>query len=183
MILQLRARTGTTPLLLASLLAFSACAKDRGFGGEFARLEPLPEASAPLGGDALIQQKRDLRRAQGDMVRFHATLESLHQRRDSNGLVLFSQFLDAYMGLYLDPLLRSEWQSRHPELAAFDANLRLVKAEVLVQLRSPRRVEKTLQEIERRYTGREDMLVDYPIGKRGTLGEGMEILRKRKWRG
>ena len=55
------------------------------------------------------------------------------------GLVLFTGFLDAYMGLHLDPMLGSEWQSRHPELMGLDANLRLMKAVVLIQMRSPRR--------------------------------------------
>jgi len=27
------------------------------------------------------------------------------------------------------------------------------------------------------------MLVEYPIGKQGTLGDGLEILKDRKWKG
>jgi hypothetical protein len=141
------------------------------------------EQNTPLGGAALAQRKQDLQRAHRDMIHFHATLESLQHRRDRNGLLLFSQFLDAYMGMHLDPLLESEWQSRQPELMALDANLRLVKAEVLIQMRAPGRVQQTLEELRERFKGREDMLVEYPIGKQGTLRDGLRKLGERKWRG
>ncbi|HEY8153370.1 MAG TPA: hypothetical protein VII72_04495 [Myxococcota bacterium] len=147
-------------------------------------LEPTAaEQSTPLGGAALAQRKQDMQRAHRDMLHFHTTLESLQERKDRNGLVLFSQFLDAYMGLHLDPLLASEWQSRHPELMGLDANLRLAKAEVLIQMRSPQRVQQVIEELHERYAGREDMLVEFPIGKQGTLRDGLRRLGERKWRG
>jgi hypothetical protein len=34
-----------------------------------------------------------------------------------------------------------------------------------------------------RFQGREDMLIDYPFGEQRSLGEGLEMLRDRKWRG
>jgi hypothetical protein len=141
------------------------------------------EDSAPLGGEALTQRKHEMRRAYGDMIHFHATLESLHHRRDKNGLVLFGKFLDTYLGVHVDPLLAGEWQSRHPELDALDANLRFAKAELLIQLRSPRRAQAVMDEIERRFEGRQNMLIDYPFGEQRALGEGLELLRDRKWRG
>jgi len=141
------------------------------------------EQSAPLGGAALAQRKQDMQRAHRDLLHFHTTLESLQERKDRNGLLLFSQFLDAYMGVHLDSLLANEWQSRHPELMALDANLRLVKAEVLIQMRSPQRVQQVIEELRERYAGREDMLVEFPIGKQGTLRDGLRRLGERKWRG
>ena len=80
-------------------------------------------------------------------------------------------------------LLSGEWQSRHPELTALDANLRFAKAELLVALRMPRRAQAVMDEIEVRFQGREDMLVDYPFGEQRSLGEGLQMLRDRKWRG
>ena len=74
-------------------------------------------------------------------------------------------------------------QSRHPELMALDANLRLAKAEVLIQMRSPKRVQEVIEELQKRYAGREDMLVEFPIGKQGTLRDGLRRLGERKWRG
>ena len=69
-------------------------------------LEPTAaEQSTPLGGPALALRKQEMQRAHRDMLHFHTTLESLQQRKDRNGLMLFSQFLDAYMGMHLDPLL------------------------------------------------------------------------------
>ena len=82
-----------------------------------------------------------------------------------------------------DPLLAGEWQSRHPELNAIDANVRFAKAELLIQLGETRRAQAVMDEIERRFHGREDMLVDYPFGDHRALGEGLELLRNRKWRG
>jgi hypothetical protein len=171
------------------LLAGAFCAALLGCAGhtefqDVLLLEPTAaEQSTPLGGAALGQRKQDMQRAHRDMLHFHTTLESLQERKDRNGLVLFSQFLDAYMGLHLDPLLASEWQSRHPELMALDANLRLVKAEVLIQMRSPQRVQQVIEELQERYAGRGDMLVEFPIGKQGTLRDGLKRLGERKWRG
>ncbi|MGH0030114.1 MAG: hypothetical protein ACQGVC_10015 [Myxococcota bacterium] len=168
--------------LAAGLLALACASNDR------APADLLPEtsraeASAPLGGEALVQRKNEMRRAHGDMVHFSKTLESLKHRDDKNGLVLFSKFLDAYLGMHVDPLLAGEWQSRHPELTALDANLRFAKAELLIRLKMPRRAQSVMDQIEARFQGREDMLVDYPHGTQRSLGEGLQLLSERKWQG
>ena len=172
-------RLQTTAALLS--LAIAACA-----GG------PPPDAhdsaglfvsEAPLGGEALVQRKRDLDRALRDMNQFHLTATGLVDRRDSRSIALFSNFLSAYLGRYLDPMLRSEWQSAHAELAAVDASLRFAKAELLIQMRYPRRVQQVIDDIERRFEGRSSLLVEYPLGDQGTLQEGLELLKERKWKG
>jgi hypothetical protein len=163
--------------------ALFACAGQTEFQDVLALEPTAAEQSTPLGGPALALRKQEMQRAHRDMLHFHTTLESLQQRKDRNGLVLFSQFLDAYMGMHLDPLLQNEWQSRHPELMALDANLRLAKAEVLIEMHSPGRVQQVIEELEKRYAGREDMLVEFPIGKQGTLRDGIKKLSERKWRG
>jgi hypothetical protein len=141
------------------------------------------EASTPLAGDALAERRNEMQRAYRDLVHFHATLESLRHRRDRNGAILFDQFLDSYMGTHLDPMLEGEWQARHPELMALDASLRFVQAEILVRMRDTRRVQRVIDEIETRFRGRENMVVKYPVGSQGTIADGLEILRTRKWRG
>jgi hypothetical protein len=137
----------------------------------------------PLGGEALLQRKRDLDRAYRDMVHFQTTMQSLSDRHDARSLASFDQFVEAYMGTHLNPLLASEWQSGHPELMARDASLRFLQAELLIEMRYPRRVQDVRDEIERRYESQHDLLIEYPVGKQGTLGRGLEILRDRKWRG
>ena len=117
------------------------------------------------------------------MTHFDVTLESLRLRRDRSGQILFGQFLDTYMGTHLDPLLAHEWQSRHAEVAALDASLRLAKADVLIQMRETRRVQEVIDDLVTRYVGRENLLVEYPIGGQTTLNEALESLRTRKWRG
>lgn len=162
--------------LLAALLL--GCA-----GPDPVDLDAVRASETPLGGEALVQRKHDLERAHRDLLDFHATLTSLMDRQDGGSIALFDDFLAAYLAEYLDPLLRSEWQSRHAELAGIDASLRFAKAELLIQMRYPRRVQDTIDDIERRYKGRESLLIDYPVGHQGTLGEGLEILRDRKWKG
>jgi hypothetical protein len=169
--------------LLVTLSLSLACA-----GTDRAPADLLPEtsvaeASAPLGGEALVQRKSEMRRAHGDMVHFSRTLDTLRHRDDKNGMVLFSKFLDAYLGTHVDPLLAGEWQSRHPELTALDANLRFAKAELLIRLRKPRRAQRVMDQIEERFQGREDMLVDYPFGTQHPLGESLQMLVERKWKG
>ncbi len=168
--------------LALALAALAACASPT-TSDEFGWERTAAEKSAPSGGESLAQRKFELRRAQRDMVAFYETLDSMQSRRDYEGYTLFSGFLDAYMGIYLEPLLEREGQSSHPELMALDANLRLVKAQVLVQLRDTGRAEDAIEDLEQRYRGRENMLVDYPIGTQSTLGDALKLLRERKWNG
>ena len=118
-----------------------------------------------------------------DLVDFQATLQSLSDRQDGRSITLFDNFLATYIDQYLDPLLRAQWQSNHAELAAVDASLRFAKAELLIEMRYPRRVQDTIDDIQRRFKGRESLLIEYPIGKQGSLGDGLEILKDRKWKG
>ncbi len=169
-----------TALVAAIGLAFAtlACA-----GTPDIDLEGQQVLESPLGGEALLQRKQDLDRAFNDMMHFHATLMSLIDRQDSRAITLFDDFLATYMGENLEPMLRSQWQSKHAELAAVDASLRFAKAELLIQMRYPRRVQQTIDDIEARFSGREALLIEYPIGRQGTLGEGLELLQDRKWKG
>ena len=165
--------------LLALACASPPVAPDRFvIGGERAA-----EETAPLGGESLSLRKREMRRAHRDMSHFLVTLEGLRHRSDRSGQVLFSQYLDAYMGTHLDELLAAAWQSKHPELVALDANLRLAKADVLIQMRETRRAQQVLDEIDARFAGREALLVEYPLGSQTTLEQAVKNLRERKWRG
>lgn len=176
-----RGRTAIS--LLAGLALCAACASSPEIPDSLGVEASAAEETTPLGGEALSLRKRELSRAFRDLGHFSTTFETLRQRGDRSGLILFGQFVDTYMGEHLDPMLRNEWQSRHPELMALDASLRLAKADVLIQMRSPSRVQSVLQEIERRFPGREAMLVEYPVGGQTTLEQALRIVRQRKWRG
>jgi hypothetical protein len=139
--------------------------------------------STPLGGEALEQRKVEMQRALSDLVAFQETMSSMIERRDSRSISVFDGFMSTYMGTHLDPLLQPEWPSGHPELISLDANLRFAQAEILLQMRYPRRVQKVINDIDRRYSGRGNMLVNYPIGEQSTLQEALELLKDRKWRG
>jgi hypothetical protein len=176
-----RARGATAAIALAALV--SACVGVDRAPSDLVPYASAAEASTPLGGEALVQRKHEMRRAHADMIHFHKTLQGLHFREDDNGLVLFSKFLEAYLAVHVDPMLAGEWQSRHPELTSLDANMRFAKAELLIQLRLTRQAQRVMDEIEERFRSRTDMLVDYPFGHQRPLGEGLELLRERKWKG
>lgn len=169
--------------LLASLwlLASGCLVTDERLADELVIDTTASEASAPLGGEALSQRKRELAGTYRDLTHFHATLESLSHRGDRSGRVLFSEFLDIYIVKHVMPLLAGEWQSRHPEVAVLDVNVRLAVTDLWVQMNAGSAADRMLEEIERRYAGREEMLVAYPIGSKGTLGEGLDRLRNRDW--
>jgi hypothetical protein len=150
---------------------------------EFAPDRSAAEESVPLGGDALAERKSEMRRSLRDLMHFHRTLSSLSGRRDRDGFSNFAGFLDSYLGTHVDPLLAAQWQSRHPEVMALDANLRLMKAEIFIVLRDTRRVQDTIEVITALYAGRENMLVEFPNGEQGTLHEGLQKLQEDKWRG
>jgi hypothetical protein len=177
------ARGALCAALATSLAGCVAVPSNDQLPPEFAKEASAAEASAPLGGEALSQRKMDMQRAYRDMIHFNATLASLNRRRDKDGLVLFRKFLDRYMGIHIEPMLMGEWQSKHPELTALDVNLRLAKAVLLIQLRARGRAQSVLDETARRYEGREDMLVGYPLGAQSRLGDALESIRNKKWSG
>jgi hypothetical protein len=92
-------------LASAACAGLFACAGQTEFQDVLVLEPTAAEQSTPLGGPALALRKQEMQRAHRDMLHFVTTLESLQQRKDRNGMLLFSQFLDAYMGLHLDPLL------------------------------------------------------------------------------
>jgi len=165
------------------VLAGVGCAGAPELRDEFAPDRTAAEESVPLGGEALAQKKSEMQRSLRDMMHFHRTLSSLAGRHDNTGFSNFAEFLDAYLGIHVDPLLSGQWQSRHPEVMALDANLRLMKAEVFIVMRDTGRVQDTIEDITSRYAGRENMLVEFPNGEQGTLSEGMQKLEQDKWRG
>lgn len=171
--------------VLASTLGLGGCASTRRASLPFFEIEPewVVDESGPLGGDALAQRKRDMQRTHRDMTHFYATLETLKNKRKRSASIQLSNFLYGFMAKHLDPLLRPSWQSEHPELMALDANLRLVKAGIMIQLRDTHRTQLTLDEIRIRFEGRETMLVELPGGAQESLEEALLNLAKRKWRG
>jgi hypothetical protein len=166
------------PFLLLGQL--SGCAAGMDAAHEEATMT-ASEEEAPLGGEALAQRRLDLTRAWRDLLHFDETMQSLVDRKDSRSVALLDTYLSQYMGEHLDPLLRPQWQSSHPEVMALDANLRFMKAEILAEMRYTRRVQETIDDIQARFAGRESMLVEYPVGEQRSLGEALELLRGRKW--
>ncbi len=170
---------------LASVLLsaqFMGCAAGMDPAFEDAMNQAVAE-EAPLGGEALARRRLDLTRAWRDLLHFDDTMQSLIDRRDSRSVALLDGFLAQYMAQHLDPLLRPYWQSSHPEVMALDANLRFMKAQILADMRYPRRVQQSIDDIENRFEGRETMLIEYPVGEQRSLGEALELIRDQKWNG
>lgn len=168
--------------LLGSLLIAQLFGCAAGMDPELAALEEAAaENEGPLGGEALAQRHMDLDRAWRDLRHFDETMKSLVDRRDSRSVALLDGFLEQYMAEYLNPMLRPQWQSSHPELMALDANLRFMKAQILADMRYPRKVQESVNDIEDRFYGREGMLVEFPAGTQRSLGEALEVLVEQKW--
>jgi hypothetical protein len=179
-----RLRSGLS-LGLALVVSLGACAsKD---AARYAALDleaaPSVDPNTPLGGVSLSQRRLELVRTHSDLVHFMATLDSLQLRRDQSGQILFKGFVDEYLGTHVDPMLATAMHSEQPELAGLDASIRFLEAEMLAKLRSPHRAQQTIDALEQLYQGREDMLVDWPIGKKTTLKKALDLFDDRKWRG
>jgi hypothetical protein len=170
-------------LLLAAALA-GGCISDERIADDWVAKTSAREASAPLGGEGLAQRKLDLERSYRDLGHFLATLDGLHRRGDRGGVVMFAEFADFYVTKHLVPILEPEWQSRHPELAQLDVNARIAVVALWAKLGSSSSADHMLDEIDRRYQGRGEMLVGYPIGGQSTLRQAVARLRKRSsWSG
>lgn len=162
-------------LALALLVGVPGCAPmEMAKPPDSVEIEPGP----PLSGEALQQRKRELRRAMRDAVHIGATLESLRQRR-GGGDYVFEAYVYRYLGEHVDPLLASSTASEDPGLATLAASVHLVKAELLVEMGERSRVGRVVSEIQRRFAGRDTMLVEYPIGSQTTLRDALEFLRER----
>lgn len=175
-----RIQRGTAIAAVMACALLVACAGPRSDAGE---RPSLSVEESPLGGEALTQRKQDLKRAYGDVIAFQTTMSSLIDRRDTRALSSLDGFVGQYLDRHLDALLAPAWQSGHPEVMEVDANLRFAKADLLVKMRYPRRVQAVIDDIEQRYKDRANMLVEYPVGEQNTIAEAMVILRARKWNG
>lgn len=169
---------GAGVALLALALGGAACAPRHEIPASLARMESSAEESAPLGGPALRQRREQLQRMHRDLIQIQTSIASLRHRGDRLGMNQLTRFVDAYMGLHLEPVLRPQWQSRHPELMALDANLRFLQADVLLRMRANARAKRVMGELAERFEGRGDMLVDYPIGEQNTLADAFLMLRE-----
>lgn len=154
-----------------------------------AAMDPVPleqaelaRTSKPLGGQTLAEKHAEMERTHDDLVRHLRTLDSMRLRGDQNGMVLFEAFIDEYMDDHVDPLLARDWTSSHPELAGLDASIRLVSIEILTKLRNPNRAQAMIDDMKLRYRGREDLMVEYPVGKRMPVSGALEHVEDRNWR-
>ena len=50
-------------------------------------------------------------------------------------------------------------------------------------MRYPRRVQRQISEIERRFQGRAQLIVEYPNGHSTTLGEALVAFKAGQWKG
>ena len=139
---------------------------------------PMEAETAPLSGEALGQRKLEMRRAAHDLVHFGATVETLRMRRDG-GLRDFQDFMESYVAVQVDPLLIGNEASEDPQVAVLDAQLRLVKADLLIETRDFWTARDVINDIEDIYGARTSMLVAYPVGRQNTLAEAIAYLHER----
>lgn len=171
-------RTIHLTLVTVVCTVLAACSNP-GYGPrDFGSTEKPAEEASPTGGGTLDQRRENLARMYKDLVHFRTSLDDAEERGDRPTTIALGYFVDAYIGMHLDPMLAGEWQSRHPELWGMDADLRLSKADVLVRMNEGSRAEEVLVDLDTRYAGRQDMLVHYPVGSQNTLGKAVQLLRE-----
>jgi hypothetical protein len=165
-------------LIAGCAALWAGCVSDERIADEWMAETSKGEASAPLGGEALSQRKLDLDRTYRDLGHFLRTIDGLHRRNDRAGLVAFTEFADFYVAKHVIPLLEPEWQSRHPEVSTLDANARFAVAALWGKIGASYSSDRMLDEIEKRYKGRGEMIVGYPIGSESTLKDAVARMRE-----
>jgi hypothetical protein len=157
--------------------------------GGCANYQPVPledvemtRISKPLGGETLAEKHREMQRTHSDLVRHLKTLDSMDRRGDEDGIQLFKTFFYGYMDEHVEPLLAKGWTSHHAELGGLDAGIRFVAVEVLSKLEAPHRAEALIDDLKLRFRGREDLMVDYPVGRRSKLDKALELVEEQYWR-
>lgn len=137
--------------------------------------------SLPLTGTALVQHKHEMRRALESLFVFRHSLETLAVRREARNREVFSDFLEAYFGMHIDPLVRRDLQGGRPELTTLRANLTIAKADLLIGIGERPRAEAVLAELAQRVRGNERLLIEYPPGEQTTVGKALELLHQKRW--
>jgi hypothetical protein len=171
-------RTAAIGAALAAL-ATTACSTAAIMGrSETTATRPEQEIAGPLSGEALAQRKIEMRRSARDLVHFGATVETMRLRRD-RGRGDFEEFLDRYLADRVDPLFIGSESNDDPELAVLDAELRLMKAELLIETKDFWNAGDIIDSVESRYGERRSMLVRFPVGQQSTIAASISYLRER----
>ncbi|MGH0038323.1 MAG: hypothetical protein ACQGVK_25095 [Myxococcota bacterium] len=171
-------RTAVVAVAL-SALALGACSTAAVMGrSETTATRPEQEIAGPLSGEALAQRKIEMRRSAKDLVHFGATVETMRLRRD-RGRGDFQEFMDRFLADRVDPLFHGTESTDDPELAVLDAELRLMKAELLIETKDFWSAGDIIDSVESRYGGRRSMLVRFPVGQQSTIAASIDYLRER----
>jgi hypothetical protein len=171
-------RTRAVWIVTLLCAALGACSSGGGGPRNFGATEKSAEEAGPLGGPSLSQRRETMERMYKDLVHFRTAIDHAGLRGDDAAEGQLAYFVGAYVSMHLDPILDGEWQSRHPELFGLDADLRIAKADVLMRMGERGQANGVLDEVSKRYAGRADMLVHYPVGRQTPLGKAVTLLRE-----
>ena len=108
-------RTLRAGLITVVCTAFSACASTGYKPVDFGTTEKTAEETAPLGGASLDHRRENMGRMYSDLMQFRTALDDAEQRGDRTTTVALSHFVDAYIGMHLDP------QATYDEFARFSS--------------------------------------------------------------
>ena len=97
---------GSMPRSLA--MAEIGCSSSGRLPPGFGAPETAAEEAAPLGGTSLGHRRRRMERMYRDLAQMQTSLDDVGRRADRSGLRQLRGFVDAYMGLHLEPMLRPE---------------------------------------------------------------------------
>jgi len=127
----------------------------------------------------LAQREHELVRARSDLAHFRTTLRHLREHETGWTGSSFNPYLVRFLEERVDPLVSNEWQSGHPELAQLDVDLRLLRAEALLDMNMKRDASRAIRDIVQNYEGQEQMLVTNAYGERATLEDSLSAFARK----
>ena len=177
----MRIRTATVPWTSIWVAVWTTglslgCATNHDPFETFERTPVAIEGESFLDGETLAQRIHKMRRANSDLRFFHASLDSLRRHERADEVAQLAAFLTRLMDGPVAEVLSDRREGWSPQLTQLDANLLFAQAHIAVDLRDEQRVAALLDEIENRFDGMEQLVVQYPIGNENSLEDASRHL-------
>jgi hypothetical protein len=151
----------------------------RFFGGG-ADPRTLPEIIEPrvfLGGEALAQKKKRIRRVHADLVHLLEGYQRVERQLKSDDQRQLEGFIRPYIEKQATPLVATGDQPWNPDLRLLEANLLFAAGALFGAIGDDDELADVANTIEDRFVGYESLLVEYPIGETQTLAGAVADLR------
>ncbi len=140
----------------------------------------LPEIIEPrvfLGGEALAQKKKRIRRVHADLVHLFEGYQRVERQLKSDDQRQLEGFIRPYIERQATPLIATGDQPWNPDLRLLEANLLFAAGALFGAIGDSEELAGVANTIEDRFVGYESLLVEYPIGETQTIANAVVDLR------